>query len=404
MTTEDEVMLLLRRADPDRGRTGAPAVDGTEFLAALTRPSSTMTLTATEPAPTQHDGRHRWPIIALAAAAVVAIVVGALMFADRDDSAPPVPADTVAPDVAEVTAADEEIAHGFLDAYVANDADEALNYIADSAIASVWGSTAEFRGEIAWNEATGSKTMINDCEPHAEDPAAGTTLRCGYDLHLMGSDALGIGPYVDNFWDLTINDGEIVAAANESPFFGPWNNEMWHPFQLWIKAEHPDDVLVLYTDETQGARRFTEDALQAWEQRIQDYRQAELTKRAAYAADVAAICATRAPQLAEVAAPTDGALDQVAADNTADAAVLQQTYDELTALEAPRSTDMTTYKDFRSQLIRLAHIAEDSAAAATAGDSTRLAELSTEYGVVRQAMSSGPAGSGLEDCLASLPR
>ena len=178
---------------------------------------------------------------------------------------------------------------------------------------------------------------------------------------------------------------------------------MWHPFQLWIKAEHPDDVLVLYTDETQGARRFTDEALQLWEQRTQEYRQAELTAREAYAADVAAICTARAPQLAEVAPPTDGALDQVAAENTADAAVLQQTYDELTALEAPRSTDMTTYKDFRSQLIRLAHIAEDSAEAATAGDSTRLAELDTEYDEVRQAMTSGPAGSGLEECLASLP-
>ncbi len=175
------------------------------------------------------------------------------------------------------------------------------------------------------------------------------------------------------------------------------------PFQLWIKAEHPDDVLVLYTDNSQGARRFTEDALQAWEQRTQEYVQTVLTRRAAYAADVAAICTTRAPQLAEVAAPTDGALDQVAADNTADAAVLQQTYDELTALEAPKSTDMTVYKDFRSQLIRLAHIAEDSAAAATDGDSTRLAELNTEYHEVRQAMTAGPAGSGLEECLASLP-
>ena len=362
-----------------------------------------MTLTATEPASTQPEGRHRWPIIALAAAAVVAIVVGALMFADRDDSAPPVPADTVVPDVAEAKTADEEIARGFLDAYVAGDADRALTSITDSAIAAFWGSTEEFRGEVAWNAATGTEMMIDDCEPRAEDPAAGTTLRCGYDLHLMGSDNLGIGPYVDNYWDITIRDGEIVAAAYESPSFGQWNTEMWLPFQLWIKAEHPNDVLVLYTDETQGARRFTEDALQAWEQRIQDYEQAELTKRAAYAADVAAICATRAPQLAEVAAPSDGAPDQVAAENTAGAAVLQQTYDELTALEAPQSTDRTTYKDFRSQLIRLAHIAEDSAAAATDGDSTRLAELNTEYHEVRQAMTSGPAGSGLEECLASLP-
>ncbi len=267
----------------------------------------------------------------------------------------------------------------------------------------MWGSTEEFRGEIAWNEATGFKMMINDCEPLDDDPEAGITLRCGFDFHMLGSDALGIGPYRDNYWDLTIRDGEIVAAENASPSFGPWNTEMWHPFQLWIKAEHPDDVLVLYTDEIPGRSTVHRRGTPALGAAHTGVRQAELTEREAYAADVAAICTARAPQLAEVAVPTDGALDQVAAENTADAAVLQQTYDELTALEAPRSTDMTTYKDFRSQLIRLAHIAEDSAEAATAGDSTRLAELDTEYHEVRQAMTSGPAGSGLEECLASLP-
>ncbi len=76
---------------------------------------------------------------------------------------------------------------------------------------------------------------------------------------------------------------------------------------------------------------------------------------------------------------------------------------ELTALDAPLSTDMTAYQDFRNKLSRLVRIAEDSAEAATAGDSTRLAELDAEYHEVRQAMSSGPAGSGLEECLASLP-
>ena len=167
MTTEDEVMRLLRRADPDRGRADAPAVDGTDYLAALRTRSTTVTLIDTEPAPTQPEGRHRWPIIAVAAAAVVAIVVGALMLAARDDSEPPVPADTtVAPDVPDVrrTAA-EEIARGFLDAYAANDADQALTYFTESAIAALWGSAEEFRGELAWNEATGFKMMINDCEP-----------------------------------------------------------------------------------------------------------------------------------------------------------------------------------------------------------------------------------------------
>ena len=89
-----------------------------------------MTLIDIEPAPTQPEGRRRWPIIAVAAAAVVAIVVGAVMLAARDDSAPQVPADTtVAPDVPDAATAAEEIARGFLDAYAANDADQAITYL-----------------------------------------------------------------------------------------------------------------------------------------------------------------------------------------------------------------------------------------------------------------------------------
>ena len=44
-----------------------------------------MTLIDTEPTPTQPEGRHRWPIISTAAAAVVAIVVGGLVIATRSD-------------------------------------------------------------------------------------------------------------------------------------------------------------------------------------------------------------------------------------------------------------------------------------------------------------------------------
>ncbi len=246
--------------------------------------------------------------------------------------------------------------------------------------------------------------MINNCEPHAATTEAGVTLRCGFDFHLLGSDALGNGPYGDNYWDLTIRDGEIVAAVSEiRPHRTVERRDVERRSNSGSRPNIPTTSWSCTPTDSQGARRFTEDALQAWEQRTQEYVQTVLTRRVAYAADVAAICTARAPELAGVAVPTDGVLDQVAADYTAGAAVLQQTYDELTPLETPRSTDMTVYKDFRSRLIGLAHLAEDSASAADAGDSAGLAELNTAYHELRRAMTAGPAGSGLEDCLASLP-
>jgi hypothetical protein len=101
VTTEDEVMRLLRRADPDRGRADAPAVDSADYLAALRTRSTSVTLIDPEPTPTQPEGRHRWPIIAVAAAAVVVIGVGGVVIATRnDDPSGDVPAaqpTTVAP-------------------------------------------------------------------------------------------------------------------------------------------------------------------------------------------------------------------------------------------------------------------------------------------------------------------
>jgi hypothetical protein len=85
MTTEDEVMRLLRRADPDRGPVHAPSVDGTDYLAALHTRSTTVTLTDTESTPPGPKHRHLWPIVAVAAAAVVAVGVGGLVLATRDD-------------------------------------------------------------------------------------------------------------------------------------------------------------------------------------------------------------------------------------------------------------------------------------------------------------------------------
>jgi hypothetical protein len=401
--TEDQATRLLKRADPARFDERVPVVDATGYLAALRTRSTTVTLIKTETTPTQPEGRHRWPIIAVAAAAVVAIVVGALMLAARDDSAPPVPADTTVAPVPDAAPSAEVTARGFVDAYVANDTDQAFSYLTEGAITEFWGSPAEFRGEIAWNVATGFTMTNHDCEQLADDPEAGITVRCGYEFHMLGSDALGNGPYRENYWDLTIRDEEVVSAERQLPESNGWLLEAWTPFNSWIKAEHPDDVLVMYTTAAQGDRVFTPEALQVWEQRTHEYVESVLTARATYAADIGGICANWAPRLSELAVPAQGALDQIAAESTAAAAIMHETYGELIAVDAPTSTDMTAYEDFRSQLIRLVHIVEGSAEAAIAGDSARVAELEAEYRESRQAMTAGPAGSGLEECLASLP-
>jgi hypothetical protein len=423
--TEDEATRLLKRADPARVDDSAPFVDAAGYLAALRTRSTTMTLIDTEPTPTRPEHRHRWPIIAVAAAAVVAVVVGGLVLATRDDDPnEQIPAaTTVAPDPDASAAEAEEVARGFVDAFVAGDADRALTYLADDVIATEdrWGSPEGFRRDIAWQEAARYEWNVHDCQRHdgatevprpLDDPAAsgqsiGTIVRCGLDFHVLGSNAIGLGPY-DISWDLAVHNGKVVwvnGAEGQLDWTPQFEGDLWGggaSFAKWIRTEHPDDVLVMYQDSSQDWPHTTDEALRLWEQRTEEFVQAVLTGRESYPADVGAVCATQAAQLAELTVPAEGALDQVAAWNAA-ATAMEQAHQELTALDRPPATDTTAHTNFYGRLFRLVRIAEDSAAAATAGDSTRLAELNAEYLEVRQSMSSGPAGSGLEECLASLP-
>ena len=45
--------------------------------------------------------------------------------------------------------------------------------------------------------------------------------------------------------------------------FGP---QMWDPFADWVATNHPEDVAVMYEDETQSLERVTEESIRLWEQ------------------------------------------------------------------------------------------------------------------------------------------
>ena len=79
----------------------AGPIDLTDVTSAPRNDTTNVAFIDIEPTWSQPEGRHRWPIIAVAAAAVVAVVVGGLMIATRtDDPTGEVPADqptTVAP-------------------------------------------------------------------------------------------------------------------------------------------------------------------------------------------------------------------------------------------------------------------------------------------------------------------
>jgi hypothetical protein len=386
-----------------------PNGDGPDYLDQLSRRSTTVTMIDTEPSSTGPVTRHRWPILAVAAA-FVAIVVGGVVFVIRDDSSDPeIPAATTV-DPGAMTAA--EIAQGFVEAYGAFDVERAITYLADDADITglidgfttdeVQGTVDELRLLTSLLDAQSHRQTLDSCV-ESSSSATDTSIHCTFEWQSLRSDELGFAPFDDGYFDLTVRDGAIVRASLGPPSV-PFFVQVWTPFAEWINANHPEHAAVMYNSPDADGVRLTEEAFPFWEQDTQEYVQVVLTRRAAYAAEVGAICATQATQLGELAAPAEGALDQLAAWNTAVAAILNQAHSDLTALDVPPATDTTAYTTFHPRLARLVGIAQESAEAALGGDSTRLAELDTEYLEARQVISDGPAGSGLEVCLESLPR
>jgi Tol biopolymer transport system component len=169
-----------------------------------------------------------------------------------------------------------EIALGFLDAYGAYDADRALSYLTDEAIddarpVEIARTPEEFRLELALLEAIHYRHTITGCEEVSESPA-GTAIRCTFDMHEFGSDEVGLGPYTDNYWDLTVRDGTLTAAVSSWAFdTNGSSHERWEPFADWVRRNYPDEVLALYTDDSQVQFVDSEEAVLLLARRVNEF-------------------------------------------------------------------------------------------------------------------------------------
>jgi hypothetical protein len=174
------------------------------------------------------------------------------------------------PTVAPVDAKALEVAMGFLEAWGAYDADQAITFLADDADISQFGveGPREFRLLIAFNEASGFEVMPTSCEV---TPSVGseTYVHCTYDFHGIRSDEIGRGPYSGSYIDLTVRDGQIVQAWPylEDAKFSP---QMWEPFAVWVSKNYPEDVAVMYKPNYTDYR-LTEESIRLWGQHSREY-------------------------------------------------------------------------------------------------------------------------------------
>ncbi len=278
MITDDEVMRLFERADPARTADVAPTIDTSRYLDALLTRSNDMTIieSTTTTTPEEPTSPRKWSMIALAAAAVAVILVGGLVVASRDESAPPVndqlPLDTQPAEI-ESNAAAVEVARGFVEAFGAFEADQALSYMADDAkFSGVLTQSSskypkeELRTTIPDAQSMGFQQIIDECVQR-ETTAAGTIVRCTFDFHYLLSDELGLGPFSGSFFDLTVLDGQIVDLAGycEIEEFSP---QVWDPFATWLSAAYPKDAAAMLGD---GGGLDGTELMALWEQRLQEY-------------------------------------------------------------------------------------------------------------------------------------
>ena len=245
-------------------------------------PTIETTPTATEPI-----GRHRRLIvIAVAAAAVLLIVViGAVVLVARRDATQPVndrtpPATDATQNTVIATAAN--VAQGFVEAYGAFDADRAFSYLTDDAditglidgftTQDVHGTRDELRLVIALLEAQHYQQTHDSCL-ELSSSATATRVRCTFEFQSLRSDELGFGPYSGNYFDLTVQAGQIVRASSylETDRFSP---QVWEPFSFWMEHFHSREATIIYSPTTADGGMgvsLTEGAIPLWDQLTREY-------------------------------------------------------------------------------------------------------------------------------------
>ena len=163
------------------------------------------------------------------------------------------------------------VAREFVDAIGRFDADTAISYLTKDADVQgnhiVAGSDAaeQLRLTLAHDRVLGYKQTIKDCvRVGITVPGwmvAGDSISCAFDMQAYRSDEIGLNPYTDNVWRITIRDGKIVWAQQDMPDgTNGFDDQMWIPFGIWMQEYHPDDVLTMYTRRDRWVPRYTEDS------------------------------------------------------------------------------------------------------------------------------------------------
>ena len=199
--------------------------------------------------------RRGWVASAVAVAAVVIVVVWAMSLSSgKPDSISPLPAQPLQP---------EQVATAFVHAYGNYDRPRLKSLLAGDALVN-WSALDESnRGD----EAIEVRVLPDSCT-ELNRLSVGTQVWCAFDVHALGSDRLGLGPYSNNRFLVTVDGGKVIES---DIYFDYMNNgfniQMMEPFQTWVTKHYPKDAPAMFEGETGPEATSTE----LFHQHIADY-------------------------------------------------------------------------------------------------------------------------------------
>lgn len=184
---------------------------------------------------------------------VGAVVIGAVLSitacsSSGDDSAQD---DEIAGDVTAASegaesvssSGDVEIATAFWEAVAAGDRQAALDlvdpaFVADGA-GNTFGRARTLERQFDWYDAVGWQWTLDECVAQDADD-----VECVAAASNAWSDALGIEPVTAAF-RVDIGDNGILTITDRASMFSrQWAPNVFGVFESWVRANHPDDVVM----------------------------------------------------------------------------------------------------------------------------------------------------------------
>jgi hypothetical protein len=202
----------------------------------------------------RREGRRRGRVIAgvaaAAAAATIAVWAGGL-------------GETTGPEpVEDVPSESEQVAQDVVDAYAEGDGPRLAAYLGSTQALADW--RAELRRDRAWD----ITVYPEPCVEIYTNPQ-GAQVGCPFSYHAFGSERLGLGPFGQNVFKVTVERGRVTAVDVSYNSAGNGEAELFDAIGAWVEEHSPADWALMETPDPAPAEQAR--WLRLWDRWIEEY-------------------------------------------------------------------------------------------------------------------------------------